>query len=355
MKKTQVALAALALVASTAVMADGVKVAGCVDATVVNTKSGTILGGAGDGCASQFGIYGASEDGGIKSGFNLETGFSTGNGAMGNGGANGLVTQATDANRTQSVFNRLANVYIGNGNVTVKLGLQKSPWIEAAGGGLTAYGMNGVGVPALAILNPGLAGVTQATGGFFVANGASVQINGGGWDANLMTVINSESATNDAYSALRVSTSLAGASVNFGYESRKNLQLTNNIEFTNMVVSGALDLGSGFAVNGAYARQSTGNGNSTAGGFVDQNGYVIGGSYKMSDAVGFGVTYARNNRTTAQKQLSLSAQYNLSPTVALYANVSDFTAATVLNNGGNAEGGAAYTDKLWSVGMHKAF
>jgi hypothetical protein len=354
MRKTQVALAALALVASTAALADGVKVAGCVDASLVNTTTGTVLGGAGDGCASQIGFYGASDTNGIKTGFNLETGFSTANGAMGNGGADGLTRNATDASRSQGVFNRLANVYIGNGMVTAKLGLQKSPWIEAAGGGLTAYGMNGVGVPGLAILNPNLSGTTQA-GGFFVANGASVQINSGGIEANIMSVVNSESATNDSYTAARVSTSIGNASVNLGYEARKNVALANDVDYQNMVVSGALDLGSGFGLNAAYSSQSRGSLNATTTN-ASQKAYLIGGSYKMSDALGFGITYARNNQATAQKMFAISAQYNLSPTVALYANVSDFTAAAALNNAGTAEAtGTVYTGKLWSVGMHKAF
>jgi len=137
MKKTQVALAALAMLASSAVLAD-VAVKGCVDAAIVSTDAGTVLGGAGDGCASQMGFYASEEIGDMKASINLETGFSTNNGAIGNGGN----TSST------GVFNRLANVGLGTKAATVTLGMAKSAWIEAAGGGLTAYGMNGIGVPA---------------------------------------------------------------------------------------------------------------------------------------------------------------------------------------------------------------
>ncbi len=350
MKKTQVALAALALVASSAALADGVKVSGCVDATLVNTSSGTVLGGAGDGCASQMGFYGSADAGGLKTGFNLETGFSTANGAMGNGGR---IASSVSATSAQSVFNRLANVYVGNDMATVKIGLQKSPWIEAAGGGLTAYGMNGVGVPALAIINPALSGTTQA-GGFFVANGASVQFNAGGINGNVMTVINSASATNDSYTAGRLSTAVGALSLNVGYENRKNIgYLTDDVNYSNTVVSGAMDLGGGIGLNAAWARQSAAAANAAASG-ASQNGYVLGASYKMSDAIGFGLTYANNNQATKQSMTALSAQYNLSPATALYANLIDYTAATVLNNGGNAESGA-YTGKLYAVGVHHAF
>ncbi len=377
MRKTQVALAALALVASSAAMAGGVKMAGCVDASIVNTDAGTTLGGAGDGCASQWGLYGSEDIGGMKASFNLEGGLNIGNGTTGNGGS---------AGNSSSIFNRLANVSVGTEAATVTLGMAKSAWIEAAGGGLTAYGMNGVGVPALAILNGNLSGTSQS-GGFFVGNIAGVSGNVGGISYNVQTSVAKSSTStawvqtaastgssvisgaNDSYTALRVSAPAGPATVNFGYENRKNTPATaitaGNIEYTNWVASASLPLEGGFSLNAAYAKQNAGAGqtNTTyaAGRNVagDQTGYILGAGYKMSDAVGFGLTYAKNNGNTSM--IAASAQYNLSGNTALYANLADFDGAVVLNNAGNAQPAAAagstttYTGKVFSVGLHHAF
>ncbi len=376
MRKTQVALAALALMASTAVLANGVKMAGCVDASIVNTDAGTTLGGAGDGCASQWGLYGSETIGGLKASFNLEGGLNTANGTTGNGGS---------ASNTSSIFNRLANVSVGNEQATVTLGMAKSAWIEAAGGGLTAYGMNGVGVPALAILNGNLSGTSQS-GGFFVGNLAGVSGNVGGISYNVQTSIVKSSTSsawvqtaastgstvvsgaNDEYTALRLSAPAGAAMVNFGYENRKNAPATaitaGNIDYTNWVASVALPLDGGFSLNAAYAKQSAGAGQTnttyTAGKNVagNQTGYILGAGYKMSDAIGFGLTYAKNNGNTSM--IAASAQYNLSGNTALYANLADFDSAVVLNNAGNTQTFATgttttYTGKVFSVGMHHAF
>ena len=56
MKKTQVALAALALVASTAALADGVKLYGVADFSMLNDSKGTYAMGAGNNAGSIFGI-----------------------------------------------------------------------------------------------------------------------------------------------------------------------------------------------------------------------------------------------------------------------------------------------------------
>jgi GBP family porin len=72
MKKTQVALAALALVASTAALADGVKVYGTADVSLVNTTNGTFFAGAGNNAGSIFGFTGSEDLGsGLKAAFTL--------------------------------------------------------------------------------------------------------------------------------------------------------------------------------------------------------------------------------------------------------------------------------------------
>ena len=85
MRKTQVALAALALVASTAVLADGVKISGSLDyGTMSATNGGSTLRGAGGDMngLSNWAISGSHDlDNGMKADFNI---VSTIN-AMGNG------------------------------------------------------------------------------------------------------------------------------------------------------------------------------------------------------------------------------------------------------------------------------
>jgi predicted porin len=342
MRNTKIALAVLALVASTAAMAD-TKVAGCVDASVVRTDKGTVLGGAGDGCASQFGIYSKEDLGnGLAASANLETGFSVGDGTLGNGGSSG---------KDNAVFNRLANVGVGSKEATITLGLAKSAWIEAAGGGLTAYGMNGVGVPALAVLNPNLSGTTQ-TGGFFVGNIAGVSGDLGMVSYNVQTSVNKAATTTDAYTAVRVSSAFSGATVNLGYESRKNDVAATKIDYTNMVLSGSFAVTSEVSINGAYSKQSASGLDVTN---KDLAAYVLGASYKLTPQFGVGVTYAKNDVPSANVSMTaLSAQYDLSKTTAVYANFANFKNAAVLNNGGSAETGV-YSKSLVSVGMQHAF
>lgn len=117
-------------------------------------------------------------------------------------------------------------------------------------------------------------------------------------------------------------------------------------------------------MNAAYAKQSIGTGQTnttyTAGKNVaaEQTGYILGAAYKMSDAVGFGVTYAKNNNQT--DMFGASAQYNFSGTTVGYVNYADFSNAVALNNGGTAQTFTSgttttYTGKVMSIGIHHAF
>ena len=97
MKKTQVALAALALVASTAALAGEVKLTGQMDVGVGHTTSvGTYMEQGGWSDNSNIAFSGSEDLGnGMKSFFKLEAGF-TQNGDPGNGGnGNGSQTIAS--------------------------------------------------------------------------------------------------------------------------------------------------------------------------------------------------------------------------------------------------------------------
>ena len=138
MKKTQMALAAVALVASTAALADGVSISGSIDGglasqnvTAGGAKALTFADGNWNG-GSYFTI-GGSEDlgGGLKAGFTLQTGFVTTNGRMANGGTIPTSVSSTSA---QGVFNRQANVSLGGEFGTVTLGQQLNTYIAGAAG-----------------------------------------------------------------------------------------------------------------------------------------------------------------------------------------------------------------------------
>jgi len=244
-------------------------------------------------------------------------------------------------------------------------------------------------VPALAIINANLSGTSQ-TGGFFVGNLAGVSGDLGTMSYNIQTTVNKAANTGavgyydgsatwqtgtfntaDSYTAVRVSAPAGSAMLNFGYESRKNTTAAStvfgNIDYSNMVLSAALPVTTEISLNAAYARTSvrTGNVTSTLNGgnaAAEGTGYILGASYKVSDALGFGLTVAQNDAASSAKMMAFSGQYNFSGSTTLYANVADFTNAGVLNNAGHAGSGAfalsnatAYSGKLVSVGLQHSF
>jgi len=187
MKKTQVALAALALVASTAALADGVKISGTLDVGIANTNlnKGQAAGGAGASGTDSIGTYfsgaggyvagnqitiSGSEDlgGGLKVDFNLQKGLTLGTGADANGG-------------TGSGFTNQANLGLSGDFGTLRGGMQLSPFIASyagtgtsgnghffvnrllsIGGGSTEYTHNaGTGAPG------------STSGGFWIPNSIS--------------------------------------------------------------------------------------------------------------------------------------------------------------------------------------
>jgi predicted porin len=131
MKKTQVALAAMALVASTAVLANSVTVYGTLDASVIKSKDASAtFSGSGQWGANAFGLRGSSDlNGGMKVNFNLEAGVNSANGGRDNGGPNGsgalnasTATNTTDTLGVTGLFNRAANVGITTSGGTITAG-----------------------------------------------------------------------------------------------------------------------------------------------------------------------------------------------------------------------------------------
>ncbi len=162
MKKTQVALAALALVASSAALAE-VKMSGIIDVGVGHyTGSGTYMEQGGWSDHSSITLSGNEDLGsGLKAFFALEAGF-TQNGDPGNGG-NG------------SLFSRESKVGLSGDFGTLTLGQQLSPYILAHA--VTQAGTSGNFWVNRIIMGGGLNAAAVGAGdgafqkgGFFIAN-----------------------------------------------------------------------------------------------------------------------------------------------------------------------------------------
>ena len=361
MRKTQVALAALALVASTAALAE-VKISGCIDVAVVNTDDGTSIGGQGDGCASQWRLQASEEVAGMRAGINLEQGLNLYNGNVGNGGTTG----------SGAMFNRAANVFLGTEAATITVGTQLNPWIGGALNGGAA--LSGINVPMLNILNPNLGAPAQAGGGFFLG-GASISGAANGISYTLFSSVNKSSYTagtqgtapaadtltaqNDRVVAGSIGTSLGNINLNVAYESHSNTAATTQVGYRNIAVSANTTVaGARLTAIWTDQKQDAGKTGGTiyGAGSNTLSGLALGASYPLSDALTAGVMYAKNDYTTAGKMASVYGNYALSARTSVYAVFSDFTNAYLLNNGGTASDyTVAKNTSLISIGMQHSF
>jgi len=331
MKKTQFALAALALVASTAALADGVKVYGTADISIVRTDAGTSMAGAGNSAGSIFGVS-SSEDlgGGLKASANLELGYTGNNGQLANGG---------DVIGSTVIFNRLANVGISNENIGLTVGTNLSPFILGELTGATGVGGNGVFVPGLLIVNGGnLAGTSTSVGGFFVTNAVTLTGSFSGVSASVMGATSTADATSK-YTGAQIGTAIGGLNVNLAYQDMTNLGIKN----TNTVVSANMSFGD-LRISGAYGD------NENAG--KSNNGYMIGASMPLAGALSGGLTYASNKDSGLGNMSSLALQYTLSKSTFAYATYNKFSKAIgVLGNDSGLGGG----DSLTAIGLAHSF
>jgi len=311
MRKTQVALAALALVASTAVLADGVKLYGTADMSIARTTNGTALAGAGNNAGTIYGITGSEElDNGMKAGFTMEGGIDLANGQTANGGISALG------------FNRQTFVNIGTNDFTVSAGMKISPFIAGSLNGAGNIGGNGVFVPGLLRLTGGnLAGVagSATSGGFFIPDSISMDANMGGIAVSAMY---RQAHTGSEYQAASASGTFGSVNLTVAYQridvsgvATKNTVLAGNTKVGDVTIHGALGQGSG-----------TG---------TDQNdGYVIGAYAPVAAGLEAGLYYAYSSATTLDSQTSVSFKYTMSPRTFAYFtyNVFGTSTATTMNN-----------------------
>ncbi len=327
MKKTQVALAALALVASSAAMAQ-VTLYGAVDAAVVKSDSGTLLSGGGEGNVSYWGIRG-SEDlgGGLKASFQLEDGINFANQANDNGGGAS----------TTSIFNRASFIALGGGFGQVAMGNQFNPYVGTVlTGAVGCQNLAGCYVPAyfLTGLNPFSGGGTS-TNAFFVNDTITYTTPDlGGLSA---TVMNKRAPDADAtrLNAVAASYSVAGINLSAG-----TMHLNADRRETSIAANTTIN---GISFGGSYVM-------SKAAG-ADQKGYLIGASFPLMENLGAGINYAQNDATTKVKQINVNLKYSLSKSTSAYLLYSSFDNATVRTNSGVTTSG----DSVTTIGLQHLF
>lgn len=339
MKKTQVALAALALVASTAALAD-VTVYGNLDAGIASAGGKTTFYGDGNNATTLFGLRGSEDLGnGLKAGFNLESGLDIAKGAVNgpNGGGNA------------NLFNRAANVSLSTETVGLTLGNQFSNAVLAAfvyGG--TAVGGDGANVPAVVRLFGGYPGAVTTDGAtlgttdssvFFVPQAVQLSFNAAGFSGNVMSRVATTSATESAYTGATIGTSLAGINVGLAHQDAK----FNGSSTKTTLLAANTSFGD-IRVNGAVASNSGLNTKST---------YLVGVSMPLVGALSGGLTYA-NGSADQGNQTTASLQYALSKATMGYLNYSAFSK----DGGGSATGNTAtaVTGKsLLTIGVRHSF
>jgi len=313
MKKTQIALAALAFVASTAAMADGVKVSGQIDVGVGHTTGvGSYMEQGGWADNSNIGFSGSETLGnGMKAFFNLTSGF-TQNGDPGNGG-NG------------TLFSRESLVGLSGDFGTVKLGQQLSPYILSHA--ITQAGTSGGFWVNRIIMGGGLgaAAVGQGSGafqkgGFFIPNAVSYttpSING--WTATILTntangakdgAMATTTSDADKYTSYNVIGAIGGINVTAGYQSRSNT-------YTSYVVGGSTSFGD-LSVAGNYSSHTPDSTSTNIYAGVKTSAYLLSAAYKLQDSLTLVGGYAANDIAADQSMTNVGLKYDMSARTFTY-------------------------------------
>ncbi len=317
MRKTQFALAALALVASTAAMAE-VGIYGTLDAGIANSSvKGTQFSGDGGWVAgNNIGFRGSEDLGdGLKANFNLRAGINLGSGGSDNGG-NG------------TLFNQLANVGVSGEFGSIALGQQFSPFIGAVAGGTAGVGHFFVNRIIMGSAAAGsVTGGGQSAGGFFIANAVSYTsptLNG----FSLSALTNAKNGgpnvagtanVDDRYDTAVVNADVGGVKVAAGYESRstyKNYLLAGSYAMKELTLSGTYMM---------FEPASTAD--------KRKNSYSVSAAYQLTPAISANVQYAAGKNAT-DKDTSLTGlgvSYSLSKTTAAYVSYTRGTGGAVSN------------------------
>jgi len=313
MKKTQIALAALALVASTAAIADGVKVSGQIDVGIGHTTGvGTYMDQGAWADNSNITFSGDESLGnGMKAFFTLAQGF-TQNGDPGNGG-NG------------TLFSRESLIGLSGDFGTVKLGQQLSPYI-------LSYAISQAGTPGgfwvnNFIMGGGLGNVAVGAGdgafqkgGFFIPNAVSYttpSING--WTATVLTntangakdgAMAATTSDADKYTAYNVIGAIGGINVTAGYQKRGS-------SYTSTVIGASTSFGD-LTVAGNYNKHNVDSSAAFAFPTASTSSYLLSAAYKLQEALTVVGGYGANDLASDQSMTNVGLKYAMSARTYTY-------------------------------------
>jgi predicted porin len=363
MRKTQIALAAVALVASTAALADGVKISGTLEGAVANTtNNGTYLSTAGGWVAGNNIRFSGDQDlgGGMKAVFGLEAGTDL-NGYANNGGAtygghaggtNGLTANSV---RGSGLFSREASVGIASDAVgTIKIGRQLSPAVASyAGTGTLGNGhffvnrLAGVGGGNVA------GGGSLAYEGFWVDNAITYSTPSiGGFSINAMQQFKNAStngavpagAADDAYTAAALNGAVDMINFSVSYEKRSNGTTTGlPTGFTNYGLNANTKFGAVSLAGSYHYNELQGSTGTALTGTRKIGSYSLEAGYNVTDPLMVMVQYAANDASTSGTLWALSGKYSLSKTSFIYLSYLDASAGVSSSFETRGETGAANT------------
>jgi len=376
MRKTQIALAAVALVASTAALADGVKISGTLEGAVANTTgAGTHLSGAGGWVAGNNIRFSGSEDlgGGMKAVFGLEAGTDL-NGYANNGGATygghsgGTNGTTSSTVRGSGLFSREASVGIASDSVgTVKFGRQLSPAVLS----YAANGTLGNGhffVNRLAGVGGGnVAGAGTLTyEGFWVDNAVTYSTPSvGGFSVNAMQQIKNGAtngavnagASDDSYTAAALNGAVDMINLSVSYEKRSNTNTGSTPRgFTNYGLNANSKLGAVSLAASYHYNELQGSSATSLTGTRTIGSYSLEAGYNVTDPLMVMVQYAANDASTKGSLWALSAKYALSKGTFAYLSYLDASTGVSSNfetRGDTGTTGAA--NKSTIVGVAHSF
>ncbi len=335
MRKTQVALAALALVASSAALAGEVTMSGIIDFGVGHysgSKGSFMEQGAWADHSSI--TFAGNEDlgGGLKAYFTMEAGFDQ-NGNVANGGNGNL-------------FSRQSLVGVSSAELgSLSLGQQLSPYILAQA--LTNQGVGNFWVNRV-IMGGGLQNAARTiesggtNAGFFMKN--SVQYtspNIAGWQAYaMMTTKNGQTggtvspiADPDQYYSLAVNGNIAGVNLWLANQDSKDSYRSWTIG-ASYPVTAELNVSANFINHKDKVNELT------------TKSWAIGATYKVAPAASLVAQYTRNNLDDAQSIWNIGGKYDLSKRTAAYITYTRATngAISTIGDRGNYTNDGSVTD-----------
>jgi len=354
MRNTKIALAVLALVASTAAMAEST-ISGVLDAGMAHTTSnsggasdavGVYFSGAGGFVAGNNINFSGSEeiDGGMKATYTLGAGYDAGNGSSGNGGSGAMFTQQ-------------ANVGLAGDFGSVKLGMQLSPFIASvAGTGMLGNGHFFVnrllsigGGSEGNLTNAGSAGPGASSGGFFVPNSVSYSTPViGGFTGTVLTTaktgsegsVTANPLVTNAYNAYSLTGAMGDVGVSATYHKRAEV-------YSASAISANYKMGP-LTIAGNYMSSAYDAATAVTAGMrnVTVKSWGLGAGYDVSDKLNVAIQYAKNDITGGNQALTgAHAKYSLSKRTFTYVS---YTNAT--NGAASAYEGRAYAANVLGAG-----